>query len=101
MQRMTNPFVIAVMAMALFTAKAYAQQEKKNHDGKQKELEVQLGPRPFYLVDGMDPSPLKSSLKSCENDHFHASDFSIAHRGAPLQFPERRNPLKRVRAWEP
>jgi glycerophosphoryl diester phosphodiesterase len=85
---MTNLFVITVVAMALFTAKAYAQQEKKNDDGKHKGLEVQLGPRPFYLVDGMDPSPLKSSLKSCENDHFHSSDFSIAHRGAPLQFPE-------------
>lgn len=49
---------------------------------------VQLGPRPFYLVKGMDESALKSKLMQCENGPFYKSDFSIAHRGAPLQFPE-------------
>lgn len=50
--------------------------------------EVQLGPRPFYLVADMDQGRLKDKLASCENGPFFRSDFSIGHRGAALQFPE-------------
>ncbi len=50
--------------------------------------EVQLGPRPFYLVKDMDAGPLKDKLASCENGPFFRSDFSIGHRGAAMQFPE-------------
>jgi len=53
-----------------------------------KALNVQLGPRPYYLVDDMDEGPLKDALLSCSEDPVAASDFSIGHRGAPLQFPE-------------
>lgn len=49
---------------------------------------VQLGPRPFYLVDDMDAGKLKEELKKCSNGPFKRSDFSIGHRGAALQFPE-------------
>jgi glycerophosphoryl diester phosphodiesterase len=49
---------------------------------------VQVGVRPLFLVQGMDPSPLKSRLLRCQNGPFYRTDFSIAHRGAPLQFPE-------------
>ena len=49
---------------------------------------VQLGPRPFYLVEKMNPSPLKTALQKCSQRHFGSRDFSIGHRGAPLQFPE-------------
>lgn len=49
---------------------------------------VQLGPRPFFLIDDMDDSPLKTKLLSCSEGPFRKSDFSIGHRGAPLQFPE-------------
>lgn len=49
---------------------------------------VQLGPRPFYLLDRMQPGTLKTALQQCENGPFYRSDFSIGHRGAPLQFPE-------------
>ena len=49
---------------------------------------IQLGPRPFYLVKDMDPSPLKNKLLSCAGMDFRKSDFSIGHRGAALQFPE-------------
>ena len=49
---------------------------------------AQLGPRPFFLVDNMDDSRLKRTLKQCENGPFYRTDFSIGHRGAPLQFPE-------------
>jgi glycerophosphoryl diester phosphodiesterase len=47
----------------------------------------QLGPRPFYLVDKMKDGALKTALKQCTGP-FRKTDFSIGHRGAPLQFPE-------------
>lgn len=46
------------------------------------------GVRPFYLVNDMDESPLKDELLSCKGQTPSKTDFSIAHRGAPLQFPE-------------
>jgi glycerophosphoryl diester phosphodiesterase len=49
---------------------------------------IQLGPRPFYLVDKLSEGPLKEKLKSCASGPFKRTAFSIAHRGAPLQFPE-------------
>src|SRR5262249_13792562 len=49
---------------------------------------IQLGPRPFYLVEGMDEGPLKNKLMQCRNGPFRRTDFSIGHRGGALQFPE-------------
>ena len=49
---------------------------------------VQLGPRPFHLVETMDKSELKAALQACVDGPFRRSSFSIGHRGAPLQFPE-------------
>lgn len=49
---------------------------------------AQLGPRPFYLIEDMDPGELREELKQCSDGPFLRSDFSIGHRGAPLQFPE-------------
>ena len=49
---------------------------------------IQLGPRPFFLVSQMNDSPLKRKLQSCTNGPFRKSDFSIGHRGAALMFPE-------------
>lgn len=49
---------------------------------------IQLGPRPLFLVEGMNEGVLKNRLLSCSNGPFRRSDFSIAHRGAALQFPE-------------
>lgn len=49
---------------------------------------VQLGPRPFYLVEDMEESELKETLQGCAKGPFYKTDFSIGHRGAPLQFPE-------------
>ncbi|KAF1849453.1 PLC-like phosphodiesterase [Cucurbitaria berberidis CBS 394.84] len=53
-----------------------------------KKLNVQVGVRPYYLVDDMDESPLKEKLESCSEQKFKTSDFVFAHRGAPLEFPE-------------
>jgi glycerophosphoryl diester phosphodiesterase len=49
---------------------------------------VQLGPRPFYLVNDMDEGDLKEALKQCESGPFFRTNFSIGHRGAAMQFPE-------------
>ncbi|MFK7892981.1 MAG: glycerophosphodiester phosphodiesterase family protein [Granulosicoccus sp.] len=51
---------------------------------------VQLGPRPYWLVNEMTDGPLKEALATCaqETHNFERREFSIAHRGAPLQFPE-------------
>jgi glycerophosphoryl diester phosphodiesterase len=49
---------------------------------------VQLGPRPFYLVDKLDAGQLKDKLKSCASGPFKRTSFSIGHRGAAMQFPE-------------
>jgi glycerophosphoryl diester phosphodiesterase len=50
--------------------------------------EVQLGPRPFFLVNEMGEGALKNKLESCSTGPFFPSKFSIGHRGAALQFPE-------------
>lgn len=49
---------------------------------------IQVGPRPYYLVEDMDDGPLKRKLEQCSEGPFKKTDFSIGHRGAPLQFPE-------------
>jgi len=49
---------------------------------------VQLGPRPYYLVEKMEEGTLKTALQACADNEFTKTNFSIAHRGAPLQFPE-------------
>jgi glycerophosphoryl diester phosphodiesterase len=59
-----------------------------DNPGSRQRDSIQLGPRPFFLVQGMDPGPLKSRLLKCQDGPFRRTDFSIAHRGAPLQFPE-------------
>ncbi|KAI6807119.1 hypothetical protein KC332_g11502 [Hortaea werneckii] len=61
---------------------------KHGHHEEGSGINVQLGPRPYYLVDDMDEGPLKEKLESCSNGPFHTSSFSISHRGAPLMFPE-------------
>ncbi len=75
--------ITAVMAMALSSLACADRGWRHSQDES-----IQLGPRPFYLVEGMDPGPLKDRLSQCKGGPFYRTDFSIAHRGAPLQFPE-------------
>jgi len=65
------------LVLGLSSMTAWAAQESAN-----------LGPRPLFLVNNMDESPLKTKLLSCSEGPFHRSDFSIGHRGAAMQFPE-------------
>ncbi|MEO0360753.1 MAG: glycerophosphodiester phosphodiesterase family protein, partial [Pseudomonadota bacterium] len=50
--------------------------------------EIEVGPRPAALIDAMAPGALKDRLADCAGRTVERTDFSIAHRGAPLQFPE-------------
>src|SRR5262245_17434426 len=50
-----------------------------SHGQQVRDASVQLGPRPFYLVDGMDEGTLKDRLKKCESGPFYRSRFSIGH----------------------
>jgi glycerophosphoryl diester phosphodiesterase len=58
------------------------------HGQKIRDESIQIGVRPGYLVDGMDEGRLKDRLQQCSDGPFYRTDFSIAHRGAPLEFPE-------------
>ena len=67
-------------------------------------INVQLGPRPLYLLDALTPSsPIRPQLEACLARHglspttttsaqpletFHRSNWVIGHRGASLYFPE-------------
>ncbi|MGG7567319.1 glycerophosphodiester phosphodiesterase family protein [Rhodovulum sp. DZ06] len=49
---------------------------------------VELGPRPFYLLDRLQDGPLKEKLEACRESEAKTTLFSIGHRGAAMQFPE-------------
>ncbi len=66
----------------------YEETERSRYSESYTANKIQLGPRPFYLVEDMDEGPLKRKLKSCANGPFKKTNFSIGHRGAALQFPE-------------
>jgi glycerophosphoryl diester phosphodiesterase len=95
MHARTGAFALAQVAAVLMSTMAcvsYASDEDRGYDAygqpRHRGDEVQVGVRPYFLVEGMDPSKLKDKLQSCENGPFRKTDFSIGHRGAPLQFPE-------------
>jgi len=87
-----NPASLAIVAVftllpALAPASGY-EGLVGEHAYSGKHTNIQLGPRPYFLVDDMTSGPLKDKLKSCAEGPFRKSDFSIGHRGAALQFPE-------------
>lgn len=55
---------------------------------KHRQSDIDLGPRAAFLVDEMAPGRLKQRLQACLGREQRRTDFSIGHRGAPLQFPE-------------
>jgi glycerophosphoryl diester phosphodiesterase len=90
--RTVQACIIATTASALLGGVALAGGKHWRHHGNQAGARapknVQVGPRPYYLVADMDEGPLKQKLESCSERPLESSDFSIGHRGAPLQFPE-------------
>ncbi|EFR03421.1 glycerophosphoryl diester phosphodiesterase [Nannizzia gypsea CBS 118893] len=83
---------LSILLMA--SAVAAAPASSSGNHGAQRIENVDVGVRPSYLVSLMSDSPLKEKLAACaslykkKNQKLHSSDFSISHRGAPLQFPE-------------
>lgn len=76
--------LLAVLAAGAHAAPAGAEAPSVDRPAR-----VQLGPRPFFLVDDMSDSPLKRQLRQCaQRGTFTPREFSIGHRGAALQFPE-------------
>ncbi len=55
---------------------------------RKRDQSVQVGTRPYFLIADMERSRLKRKLQSCSSGPFYKTDFSIGHRGAPLQYPE-------------
>lgn len=81
--------VFFVIIGTLLSFSAVADRYDGGRDYKEhRDNSVQLGPRPFFLVNDMDEGKLKEKLSSCENGPFKKTDFSIGHRGAGMQFPE-------------
>ena len=67
-----------------------ASQDKKNQSASSPLAvsNIQVGPRPYFLIADLATSDLKTSLESCAEMPFKKTDFSIGHRGAAMQFPE-------------
>jgi glycerophosphoryl diester phosphodiesterase len=77
-----------VLTSCLLPVSSYANDDARERDADN-DRNVQVGPRPFYLVDKMSPGPLKRKLEQCSEGPFRKTDFSIGHRGGgTLQFPE-------------
>jgi glycerophosphoryl diester phosphodiesterase len=72
----------ALIAVVVSIGPAAADRDKNRTEN------VQVGPRPFYLVDQMTGGHLKRTLEQCKQGPFARTQFSIGHRGAALQFPE-------------
>ena len=51
---------------------------------------AQLGVRPFWLVERLEPGPLKDRLQACaaKTADYSRSPLAVGHRGAALFFPE-------------
>ena len=80
---MRHVLISLPLAAALLTCSAAALAQKTSAI-----TNIQLGPRPYFLVADMAESPLKAKLQSCSNGPFKKTAFSIGHRGAPMMFPE-------------
>lgn len=93
------PIIVIVLSTLFFSLSIHAHKTNMesryddgawsySHDKEHKKHQLQLGPRPFFLVNDMDSGKLKRQLKHCQHGPFYRTDFSIGHRGAALQFPE-------------
>lgn len=89
-------FAFALTAFALLAtlsiidiASSANRHDDDGNDGESRNsMSIQLGPRPFFLVNDMEEGALRNRLRHCGDGPFRKTDFSIGHRGAALQFPE-------------
>lgn len=92
---MIKQFILGVFSLMLCSGVLASKEndrsspwQKPSHSKPLKMCNVSLGPRPAFLIEDMDNSPLKQKLHKCAKQRPRKSDFSIGHRGAPMQFPE-------------
>ncbi len=84
------PRLLGLAWLGLAASSALAQPSpdvRRSHrlSGVERPTHVQLGPRPFFLVDDMASGSLKTDLQRCaQRGAFTPRDFSIGHRGAPM-----------------
>jgi glycerophosphoryl diester phosphodiesterase len=89
---MRQQIVTLALTLAIGTTAAAVATESRANDrhgwGGRHHTNVQLGPRPFFLIDDMEDGHLKRKLQQCTAGPYRPSELSIGHRGAGLQFPE-------------
>ena len=98
-----SPFAWAALAAVALAAPVAAGDDRDGDGGGHHgSARVQLGPRPYYLVDGMDEGTLKDRCGSARTGPFRQTT-SPSRTGAPpcSSRSTRRRPTKRVPAWEP
>lgn len=81
---MRASIIISLLAVGFSSAAPAEVSPVKRHDS----FQVQVGDRPYFLIDDMDNGSLKRKLESCKNQESKISKFAIGHRGAPLMYPE-------------
>ena len=88
--RLIKQLILSAIAMSAIAAPATVLSDGGIGLGKFNDRghSIQLGPRPYWLVNDMDDSELKTELMRCAKGLFKRTTFSIGHRGAPMQFPE-------------
>ncbi len=82
-----NQATYASMLSALLLACSFSATAQDNSNAT-KITNIQVGQRPYFLVNDMIDGPLKTKLQSCSNGPFKKTNFSIGHRGAAMMFPE-------------
>lgn len=81
--------VVTVASLAVIHHGFAAPLEASDAPAQQPITNVQLGPRPYFLIDNIDPGPLKDKLLSCSELEMKPTQFSIGHRGGgTLLMPE-------------
>ncbi|WP_232297896.1 glycerophosphodiester phosphodiesterase family protein [Nitrosospira sp. NpAV] len=80
--------VLSIIATASSASRHDDDGDDSHHGESRNSMNIQLGPRPFFLVNDMGEGALRNRLKHCGDGPFRKTDFSIGHRGAALQFPE-------------
>ncbi|KAF2628372.1 PLC-like phosphodiesterase [Macroventuria anomochaeta] len=83
-----SSLVLGLASAAVLPRSSHHYPEKHGSKHNHTKLNVQVGDRPYFLVDDMDEGSLKKKLESCSEGPFKSSDFVFAHRGASLQYPE-------------
>lgn len=79
--------MVKFAALTLFLVATVQARNLKGKSTKAKKYPVQLGPRPYFMVNSMKDSELKDKLSKCAEKKmdFKPSDWSIGHRGACMQ----------------